>query len=262
MCGNQLPEVELLAERKLALDAQAARREVTADGSRLGQQVLASYRGSDAALRRLDALQNPRRPDPGRGRKKAEPAPAAPDQAAQDTPTIVASDAAAGEPGVTTEVPADDPVPSAALDQSPDQDPASSAPRADEAILASESAPAVAAVLSPLAPSHAPERTTEDIPIPEVTQEELERERPELAAFQRSQRMVEATYGAGGTTGASASCRPSGAAVSGSGSGSAPGPDAPPGCREFTDEAILDRAPPSDPVPHALGRAPPGEGEG
>jgi hypothetical protein len=59
--------IEPLAERNLALEAQEARADKTAEGVRLGQQILASYRGSDAALRRLETLQNPRRPGPGRG---------------------------------------------------------------------------------------------------------------------------------------------------------------------------------------------------
>jgi hypothetical protein len=77
---EHLEALEPLAERNLAVAAQEARMEVTAEGSGLGQQILASYRGSDAALRRLEALQNPRRPGagPGRGPKKAEAAAAAP----------------------------------------------------------------------------------------------------------------------------------------------------------------------------------------
>jgi hypothetical protein len=79
---DHLAVLEPLAQRNLALDAQEARWDRTAEGARLGQQVLASYRGSDAALRRLEALQNPRRPGPGRGPTKTEtPAPApAPEQ--------------------------------------------------------------------------------------------------------------------------------------------------------------------------------------
>jgi hypothetical protein len=69
---DHLAVLEPLAERNLALDAEDARWDRTAEGTRLGEQILASYRGSDAALRRLEALQNPRRPGPGRGPKKAE----------------------------------------------------------------------------------------------------------------------------------------------------------------------------------------------
>jgi hypothetical protein len=69
---DHLAVVEPLAERNLALDAAEARWDRTAEGARLGQQILASYRGSDAALRRLEALQNPRRPGPGRGPKTAD----------------------------------------------------------------------------------------------------------------------------------------------------------------------------------------------
>jgi hypothetical protein len=295
---DQLQVVEPLAERNRALAAKAARAEVTAEGARLGQQILASYRGSDAALRRLEALQNPRQPGPGRGPKKAEPAPAAPAPAPQDAPTIVASDDAAGdEPGVPTPTPgpAGDPAPSAATGP----DPAGSAPRADEAILAGESSPAPAAgavALGPASTPQVPERTTEDVPIPELTPEELERDCPELAAFQWLQQSIEATYGTvpgarlgqgeapsephtsgsagaspsrrmgqsvtygpGGTAGKAASCRPSAAAFSGSDPRSAPGPDPPSGRRADTVEAILGGAPPSDPAPRALGRAPPGE---
>jgi hypothetical protein len=74
--AEHLEVLEPLAERSRALEAVEARGDTTAEGARLGQQILASYRGSDAALRRLEALQNSRRPGPGRGREKKK-APAA-----------------------------------------------------------------------------------------------------------------------------------------------------------------------------------------
>jgi hypothetical protein len=76
---EHLAVLEPLAERNLALDAQKARMDVTPEGTRLAGQVLASYRGSDAALRRVQALQNPPRRGPGRGSKNAgAPAPEPP----------------------------------------------------------------------------------------------------------------------------------------------------------------------------------------
>jgi hypothetical protein len=88
---EHLQVVEPLTARDRALDAEAARMEVTPEGTRLGQQVLASYRGSDATLRRLNVLQNPPCRGPGRGAKKGEPSAAAPAPApeppAAPTPT-------------------------------------------------------------------------------------------------------------------------------------------------------------------------------
>jgi hypothetical protein len=85
-----LAKVEPLARRDRALEAEEAGMDTTADGARLGQQILASYRGSDAALRRLEALQNPPRRGPGRGPKKRE-AQAAPAPApAQEPPAAYA----------------------------------------------------------------------------------------------------------------------------------------------------------------------------
>jgi hypothetical protein len=85
-----LAKVEPLARRDRALEAEEAGMDTTPDGARLGQQILASYRGSDAALRRLDALQNPPRRGPGRGPKKPEaPAPTAP-APAQEPPAAAA----------------------------------------------------------------------------------------------------------------------------------------------------------------------------
>jgi hypothetical protein len=77
---DHLQVVEPLAARNLALDADAARAELTPKGARLAQRCLASDRGSDAALRRLEALQNPSRRGPGRGPKQAETSAAAPAQ--------------------------------------------------------------------------------------------------------------------------------------------------------------------------------------
>jgi hypothetical protein len=57
----ELLVVEPRAQRDRALDVQAAGMELTPDGVRLSQYIHTSYRGIDAALRRLDALQNPRR---------------------------------------------------------------------------------------------------------------------------------------------------------------------------------------------------------
>jgi hypothetical protein len=307
---ERLAVVEPRAEENLALAAEAARMEVTAEGSRLGQQILASYRGSDACLRRLEALKNPRQPGPGRGSRKAEPAPAGP--APPDTPTPF-DDAAGDRPAG-----AGDPAPSASAE--PDAGEAISAPRTDEAILivaddatatvaspapephapaptttsattttatapdtdeailAGEPAPSPAAgagVPPPCPTPAAPETTTDDIPIPEPTAEELQRYCPEVVAFQRLYQTLEATYGTGTgnrtTGGEPASCPPP-AAVSPGGpapdSGSAPGPRSrsrshPPGASGAdTDEAIFGRAPPSDPSPRATGGAPPGGGEG
>jgi hypothetical protein len=79
--ANQFDIIKPLADRNLELEAEEAGADTTPAGARLGQQILASYRGSDAALRRLEALQNPPRRGPGRGAKKAEaPAAAAPAQ--------------------------------------------------------------------------------------------------------------------------------------------------------------------------------------
>jgi hypothetical protein len=297
---ERLAVVEPRAEENLALAAEAARMEVTAEGSRLGQQILASYRGSDACLRRLEALKNPRQPGPGRGSRKDEPAPATAASAPQDTPGA-ASSAAAGDQ------PAGDPAPSASA--APDADKVSSAPRADEAILsvaddppaadacwapeppapapsppptttgapapdtdeailAGEPAPAAGAGVPPRCPTpRAPETTSDDFPIPEPTEEELQRDCPEVVAFQRLRQMVEATYGTGTrtTAGEPASCPPPAAASPGGpGSGPARAPRSHPAGASGadTDEAIFGRAPPSDPSPRATGGTPLGGGEG
>jgi hypothetical protein len=94
---EHLEVLEPLAERNLTVAAQESRMEVTSEGTRLGQQILASYRGSDAALRRLEALQNPRRPGsgPGRGPKKAEAAAATPAPEVSQAPTPQTADAGA-----------------------------------------------------------------------------------------------------------------------------------------------------------------------
>jgi len=98
---DHLAVLEPLAERNLALDAEEARWDRTAEGARLAQQILGSYRGSDAALRRLEALQNPRRPGPGRGPKKAEAeAPAA--APAPERPAAAAVSPSNSEPAQPT----------------------------------------------------------------------------------------------------------------------------------------------------------------
>jgi hypothetical protein len=68
---EHLVEVEVLAERDRALQAQAARVDRTVDGSRLTQYAQAQDRTLHAALRRLEALQNPRRPGREKGSANA-----------------------------------------------------------------------------------------------------------------------------------------------------------------------------------------------
>jgi hypothetical protein len=84
-----LPTVESTADRNLELDMEAAGMEDTPEGARLAQQVQASYRASDYALRRLDLLQNPRQ----RGAKRRE------GQAPPDPPTPGPGAGTAAEPG-------------------------------------------------------------------------------------------------------------------------------------------------------------------
>src|SRR5262249_44242546 len=50
-----LETLEPLAERNRALEAQQARVDTTAEGCKLSSYILASYRGADTALRRLEA---------------------------------------------------------------------------------------------------------------------------------------------------------------------------------------------------------------
>jgi hypothetical protein len=88
--GDQFDIIKPLADRNLALEAEEAQTDTTPEGARLGQQILASYRGSDAALRRLEALQNPPRRCPGRGPKKPEAPAAAAPAPAQEPPAAAA----------------------------------------------------------------------------------------------------------------------------------------------------------------------------
>src|SRR5262249_55377611 len=74
--------IEPVAERNLALAAREARAETTPEAMRLSGYIKASYAGSDAALRRLEKLQNPKTPGPGkRPTRDPEPAPGAEAQA-------------------------------------------------------------------------------------------------------------------------------------------------------------------------------------
>jgi hypothetical protein len=86
---EHLEQVEALAERDRALDAKSAGVDRTADGARLTQYAQAQDRTLHAALRRLEALQNPRRP------RRAKASSSAAGTAAQD--------GGAAGPAVTTQ---------------------------------------------------------------------------------------------------------------------------------------------------------------
>jgi hypothetical protein len=82
--------VEDVADRDLALDASAARVELTAESHKLANYIQGYDRGCLAALRRLEIRQEPERPGPKRGPKKAERAAAVSESASASplaTPT-------------------------------------------------------------------------------------------------------------------------------------------------------------------------------
>jgi len=97
-----------VAEHNRACDVQAAEIALNADGKQLLGYVTTQRQSYDAALRRLDALRNPRRPGPGRGpgsgsgkakgQTRTEPPAATVATKAADvveTPAIVTTDAEA-----------------------------------------------------------------------------------------------------------------------------------------------------------------------
>jgi hypothetical protein len=102
-------------------------------------------------------------------------------------------------------------------------------------------------------------RTTDDLPVFELTDAELEREYPEFVRARKLNDMLGATYGTGVANGTSESGGPAGF----------PASDVTPGVSDATDrqsrdphpntiEAIFGRSPPPDPSPPGAVRAPPG----
>ena len=94
-----------VAEHNRACDVQAAEIALNADGKQLLGYVTTQRQSYDAALRRLDALRNPRRPGPGRGpgsgsgkakgQTRTQPPAAVATQTAGvvETPAVVTADA-------------------------------------------------------------------------------------------------------------------------------------------------------------------------
>jgi hypothetical protein len=193
---QHLKVIEPLAKRNLELDQEEARVEVTVEGARLSGYIMGSYRGADASLRRLEARQNPKRPGPARGPKKAEaPAAAAPQQAPAPAPepeppappaatTPPPAAAATRESAVETpQPPVDKPVPQRA------PDPPGVQTRAYEAILETpaEDPPAVPA--APPEPDRQPDPEADletsaavDLPFDVESWEKARRQREEEQA--------------------------------------------------------------------------------
>jgi hypothetical protein len=128
-----------------------------------------------------------------------------------------------------------------------------SAPMADEPIWAADPP-------SPAPPSAEPHGaiTTDDLPVFEPTDEEIEREYPEVAAARKLHKMLVARYGTGLATGGSESCASPAPSMRPDGPGGGPNSQSlTPSSHSDTDEAISGRAPASDPPHRDAARAPP-----
>jgi hypothetical protein len=220
-----------LARRDLELAAEEATVQTTPEGARLASYILGSYRGSDASLVRLGKLQHSPRPGPGKGPKPAgetaapvapapAPAPAGPTDAAPRPEATAGAHAPPSEPA-----------------------PTSPPPQTDEPISAPQGA-----------------TTTDDLPVPEMSDEEMDRYNPEFARARKLNGMLRATYGTRDETSGSGGPSPAPAgAVAGGGRDTGVNPATRPSDPRFcTDEAISRRAPPADPSPPGAVRAPPG----
>jgi hypothetical protein len=197
-------------------------------------------------MRGIDKLQNPPRPRAPRSPRKTEtqglaeanagaevgvvaPAPEVrkentePPHAAPPTPTTVSTPEAElprSDPGATTS----------------EATSSTEAPSTGEPVVGSPSTPSTPAP----AAGEPGAKTSEDFPVFEPTEEEIERDFPEWARMRKLERQLARFSGAGNRPGDPASAQP--------------GPSEP---SATTSKAIFGRPPPSDPAPPAVGRAPP-----
>jgi hypothetical protein len=240
---EQIETLDELATRDLEFALQYARLDATPDGQNL-QKCEKGHEGSFfAAMRGIDKLQNPPRPRAPRGARKTESPGAA--QAGAEV------EAGAPAPEVREESTED---PQAAAPAEPtatggaeaDQQP----PRPD---IGADTSKATSSTEAPVVTSPSPsstpaadarEKTSDDIPVFEMTEEEIERDFPDWAAARKLERTLSRYSAAGNRRGDPGSSKPP-----------------PPNPGAVTGEAIFGRPPPSGPAPGARGRPPP-KGQG
>jgi hypothetical protein len=216
---ERLELVEALAERDRAIEAQAARVDLSAEGQKILKYIATNDGAFYKALRRLEAMQKPRRPGPNRG---ARPQPfTAPDGPADVTADVPPGDAAPGdapavEPAATTEPISGGSEPDTTPEPKRGAEPgAIAAPPPPEAGTAADPEAETAASTEPISSVTTPTPTgseavggaVTDEPISpaagprlidagEEDESELERYGPEAAALRTLHRTIEALYGA------------------------------------------------------------------
>jgi hypothetical protein len=245
----QIQWLDRLAARDLAIALQKARIDDTDQGQKLLKYEKQHEGTFNTAQRQIDKIKNPPpppRPRAPRGPGKNEtvtgpaaaPAEAVPATAAGARVTPDASPEPQAEPTPAGAGAAEVSLPTPTPTPTPEPQDATTAPAA----VAEPGAVPVEITSKPISEA-GPEgagcprpRTSEDVPVFEPTDEELERDYPKVVAFQRLHDMIAATYGTGRTPGQADSR-----------------PRAPANPGEFTSKPISS---PSSPLPPPPGSAP------